>query len=176
MQTDQLRMEFKQIGNISTYQAIENNLEEKDWLYADKLTTLFLRQASGIPKLKLKAKNIPCDALVKVDRLWSDASDGHFGFSVQRELLMEVGGQPGKYHGINASQRLQTAWRKFSQNVGWRNSRGDIQYNNVLELIDSHKTKSPETLPKGNLPWGYRALIDGTATSDVAERIYQCYL
>jgi hypothetical protein len=61
--------------------------------------------------------NFPCADLKTIDRLWVQASQGRYGFSVQKEIYVKCGGQlDGKY----PSDTSDTIWEKFGEEVGWR--------------------------------------------------------
>ena len=78
--------------------------------------------------------NFPCTDLRTIDRLWVKYSNGHFGFSVQKEIYLSVGGKAdGKYYD-------EEAWEKFGDRVGWWND------NEGSEVI--WDTSSP----RGHLP------------------------
>ncbi len=50
--------------------------------------------------------NFPCTDLRTIDRLWVKYSKGHFGFSVQKEIYLSVGGKPdGKYDKENPGKK-----------------------------------------------------------------------
>ncbi|MEM8804754.1 MAG: GUN4 domain-containing protein [Cyanobacteria bacterium P01_G01_bin.38] len=150
--------------NVSSgYAWLEELLQAGNWQDADEFTAQLLRQASNKPSGKLKADDIPCSALLNLDRLWSEA-EGDFGFSEQREIFTNAGGLPGQYHGYNASPELKAAWGKFSQEVNWPSN---------LTYEQARQDFSRESKP-GHLPWKYRALISGTATSYVISRLDQC--
>jgi hypothetical protein len=51
--------------------------------------------------------NFPCTDLRTIDGLWVKYSNGHFGFSVQKEIYLSVGGKAdGKYY--------SKAWEKLA--------------------------------------------------------------
>ena len=80
--------------------------------------------------------NFPCTDLRTIDRLWVEYSNGDFGFSVQKEIYLSVGGKAdGKFN--------REAWEKFSDRVGWRVESSWINYSKVT--FDT----SP---PRGHLP------------------------
>lgn len=68
--------------------------------------------------------NFPCQDLRTIDQLWVKYSEGRFGFSVQKEIYLSVGGKAdGEYH--------RDAWEKFGNKVGWRENEGWIYYSQV---------------------------------------------
>ncbi len=78
-------------------------------------------------------KNFPCDDLRTIDQLWVKYSQGHFGFSVQKKIWLEVGGKVDSETECKLGDRL--GWRKG----GWL-KKSDLTFN----------TKAPI----GHLPWG----------------------
>ena len=58
--------------------------------------------------------NFPCKDLKTIDGLWVQASQGRYGFSVQKEIYVRCGAKlDGNYPGDNI-------WMKFGREVGWR--------------------------------------------------------
>ncbi len=127
------------------YSRLRDLLKAGKWKEADKETYRVMIQAVGKKDgdwfTSDELLNFPCTDLCTIDRLWVRYSNGHFGFSVQKEIYLSVGGKPdGKYY--------QVAWNRFGDRVGWRVKSKWIYYINVTF----------DTLaPKGHLPviwWG----------------------
>lgn len=55
--------------------------------------------------------NFPCEDLRIIDQLWVKYSNGHFGFSVQKEIYQGLGG---------TREYNEEVWEKFGDTVGWR--------------------------------------------------------
>jgi len=69
-------------------------------------------------------KQFPCDDLRILDQLWVQFSGGRFGFSVQRNIYVEVGG--------NLDERYdQKAFDKFSERVKWSEGGKGLGYNKL---------------------------------------------
>lgn len=134
-----------QIDNLSSekgidYTRLRNLLAAKNWEEADKETYQVMIQAVGKKEGKWFTEdellNFPCTDLRTIDRLWVKYSNGHFGFSVQKEIYLSVGGKAdGKYY--------EEAWEKFGDRVGWR-------VNNIW--IDSSDVTFDTSSPRGHLP------------------------
>ncbi|MBN4001487.1 GUN4 domain-containing protein [Nostoc sp. LPT] len=66
------------------------------WEEADKETDRLMLQVAGREKqgyLDLgDIRQFPCEDLRTIDQLWVQYSNGHFGFSVQKEIYLSVGG------------------------------------------------------------------------------------
>ncbi|MBN4000774.1 GUN4 domain-containing protein [Nostoc sp. LPT] len=103
------------------YTRLRDLLAAKNWKEADKETYRVMIQAVGKKDGDYfdrdKLLNFPCTDLGTIDHLWVKYSNGHFGFSVQKEIYLSVSGKAdGKYY--------KEAWEKYGDHVGWRvNSR-----------------------------------------------------
>ncbi|WP_346290897.1 caspase, EACC1-associated type [Sphaerothrix gracilis] len=120
------------------YGHLEELLEQQQWKEADQETAKVMLQAAGRTKEGwLDAESIeqfPCADLRTIDQLWGKYSKGHFGFSVQKEIWLEVGGKVD----------YETE-KKLGDRVGWRVKGQWISYDNV-----TFSTSAQE----GHLPWG----------------------
>jgi GUN4-like len=121
------------------YTRLRNLLAAQNWKQADEETLAVMLKASGRQTEgwldKTSIDNIPDTDLRIIDQLWVESSNGRFGFSVQREIYLEVGGQPGKYN--------SEVWNKFCHRVGWRVKEKSIDYSGVIFST---------TAPVGHLP------------------------
>ncbi|MDB9468303.1 GUN4 domain-containing protein, partial [Dolichospermum circinale] len=92
-------------------------------------------------------KNFPRQELRKMDQLWVKYSNGKFGFSVQKQIWLELG---GKLDGEPDYITDYDTYVKLSERVGWRKNDAWLSY-------DSY-TFSTNAL-RGHLPggwwWGY---------------------
>ena len=72
------------------YTLLQNFLRAKKWREADEKTcTIMLRVAKQEDRGYLDEDDLnkfPCEDLLTIDRLWVEASKGHFGFSVQKKI------------------------------------------------------------------------------------------
>ncbi len=69
--------------------------------------------------------NFPCTDLHTIDHLWVKYSDGNFGFSVQKEIYLSVGGKlDGSYN--------EEALEQFGDRVGWRVDSNWINFSEVI--------------------------------------------
>jgi GUN4-like/Caspase domain len=131
-------------ANYETYLVMLNvwGRREGDWVRAEEI------------------ENFPCADLRTINKLWIKYSDGHFGFSIQKEIYLKVGGQlNGEYN--------EDIWESFGERVGWRRKEIWIQYAQVdfdtNRFYDSEFKETSDTLihkkqlpyvPRGHLPWG----------------------
>ncbi len=143
------------------YTALSHDLEEHNWKQADFDTTEDLLKAFGSNSERTgnvdpqEAANPPCQDIKIVDQLWSKASHGNLGFTVQRQILKQSG---SNYH--QAYNQMQ-----------WQRPGGEwlIQYS-----YDGHREKfKPGYEPdygnpdKGHLPtfergYNFKYSFDGT--------------
>jgi len=120
------------------YYKLRDLLQQGNWKAADRETTMRMcavigRQKQGWLRME-DIKQLPCKDLNIIDRLWIEASNGKFGFSIQKQIWQECG-SPTKYN-MN--------WGRFCDRVGWRKNRKWLSYNNLTFQLN----KAPE----GHLP------------------------
>jgi serine/threonine protein kinase len=122
------------------YTKLRDLLAARNWKQADYETYLVMLKAVGHEKDDLirdkELLNFPCTDLRTIDKLWVKYSNGKFGFSVQKEIYLSVGGiADGKYY--------EEAWKKFADKVGWMREAA------FIGVFLSY----PDTAPKGHLPY-----------------------
>jgi hypothetical protein len=79
-------------------------------------------------------ENFPCADLLEIDRLWLDASNGHFGFSVQKKIWQKHG-SPMDYN---------DKYKKFMEEVGWRSGGSFVNYGDLkFSISNSLKGELP---------------------------------
>ncbi|MFH7024647.1 MAG: GUN4 domain-containing protein [Heteroscytonema crispum UTEX LB 1556] len=128
------------------YTKLRDLLKAGNWKDADYETYLTMIQAVGKKEndyfTRDELLNFPCTDLRTIDRLWVKYSNGRFGFSVQKQIYLEVGGKPdGSYY--------QEAWEKFGDRVGWKVDNNWIWYSDVTFSTSSCR---------GHLPVGWVGL------------------
>ncbi len=120
--------EPKSIQRAIDYTQLRNLLATQNWKQADEETLAVMLEASGRQTEgwldKTSIDNIPDTDLRIINELWVESSNGHFGFSVQRKIYLEVGGKPGQYD--------SEAWDKFCHHVGWRVDGTSRDYSGVI--------------------------------------------
>ncbi|RAM53497.1 MAG: transcriptional regulator [Hapalosiphonaceae cyanobacterium JJU2] len=122
------------------YTRLRDLLAAKNWKEADEETYRVMIQAVGKKDgdwfTSNELLNFPCTDLRTINELWVEYSNGHFGFSVQKEIYLSVGGKTdGKYY--------DEAWEKFGECVKWRVNSSWIFYRDVTFNA---------LAPKGHLP------------------------
>jgi hypothetical protein len=132
------------------FQNLETLLKEGKWRDADVETSnlmlkLTKREQEGWLRVE-DVKNFPRQELRKMDQLWVKYSKGKFGFSVQKQIWLELGGK------LDGEPDWDT-FKKLGSRVGWRNNDKWLSY-------DSY-TFSTNALP-GHLPvvWGLRWWVE----------------
>jgi len=98
------------------YTKLQDLLADGNWKEADgetrnKMLEVMRQQQRGYLNDK-DIKKFPCKDLCTIDQLWVHHSNGRFGFSVQKRIWMEEGGEPGVY--------AYDVYKNFSDCVGWR--------------------------------------------------------
>jgi GUN4-like len=124
------------------------------WKGADYETYLVMIQAVGKKEndyfTSNELLNFPCTDLRTIDRLWVKYSNGRFGFSVQKQIYLEVGGKPdGNFDEVTLN--------KLGDRVGWKVDNNWIRYSGV-----TFSTSAPVGhLPGlgGELWWGGGSLL-----------------
>ncbi len=101
---------------IREYEQLEKFLIAKNWKEADQETGLIMlkimnREQEGWLREE-DCKNFPVKELKKIDDLWIKYSQGHFGFSMQKQIWIECGGKPGEYdHSIYCQMGVKLGWK-----------------------------------------------------------------
>jgi hypothetical protein len=124
------------------FQKLESLLKAGKWRDADLETwelmkKLTKREQEGWLRLE-DVKNFPRQELRKMDQLWVKYSNGKFGFSVQKQIWLDLGGK------LDGEPDWNT-YLKLGDRVGWRENNDWLSYN-------SH-TFSMNAL-RGHLPAG----------------------
>jgi hypothetical protein len=106
------------VSDIHRYEKLKNSLASGDWFEADLETIKILLEVTGKDQDSLtpeSIQNLPINALKVIDRLWSNYSQGRFGFKVQLHTYQEVGGDRNSM--ISNDRRLTEKW---GDRLGWR--------------------------------------------------------
>ncbi|MBD2296954.1 GUN4 domain-containing protein [Anabaena sphaerica FACHB-251] len=114
------------------------NWKEADYETARIILKIAKREKEGVLGLE-DIKNFPIEILLMIDQLWVKYSNGHFGFSIQRQIYQSLGGTQKDY---------QKTWQAFCEQIGWRQAGKWLNYKD----IDCNLTA-----PKAHLPsraWG----------------------
>jgi len=124
--------ELKSEKNID-YQPLEFLLSQGKWREADEKTADLILEGIGYRNwddvYSDNLLNFPKTDLRTMDQLWLNYSRGKFGFSIQKKIWLECGGQVGKYDYETYSQ--------FAKQVGWRQAGNWLRYYQINFSIDA---------------------------------------
>jgi len=116
------------------FQKLESLLKAGKWRDADLETwelmkKLTKREQEGWLRLE-DVKNFPRQELRKMDQLWVKYSNGKFGFSVQKQIWLELGGK------LDGKPDWDT-YVKLSERVGWRENDDWLSYDSYTFSTDT---------------------------------------
>ncbi len=98
------------------YTRLRDLLSAGNWKEADQETSQILCKLAGRDHRgyldTYDYGKFPDTDLSTINQLWLHYSNGRFGFSVQRQIWMECGGQPGAYD--------WSVYERLGDRVGWR--------------------------------------------------------
>ncbi|MEB3283295.1 MAG: serine/threonine-protein kinase [Lyngbya sp.] len=119
------------------YTFLEYLLSQKQWEYADEETAKRLRDVAGKNRNlhRPDLEKLPCEDLGIINNLWMKYSDGSFGLTVQKQIYLETGNKLGQYN--------QKAFEHFGDEVGWRQNKQWLSYNNLSNI---------SFVPRGHFP------------------------
>ncbi|MEH2181649.1 GUN4 domain-containing protein [Nostoc sp.] len=124
------------------YTQLRDLLKAGNWKEADRETLVVMLKATGREEegyLNSESiDNFPCTDLRTIDQLWVRCSNGHFGFSVQKQIWESVAKND----------------EKFGDHVGWRKGMFFNKY--WLSYSDLTFTKNS---PQGHLPAAWDRLL-----------------
>jgi predicted NACHT family NTPase len=110
------------------YSQLAEYLMRSQWKKADKETFNVMLQVAGKENqgyLDEEAiDNFPCEDLRIIDTLWVSVSNGHFGFSVQKEIYQSLGGK---------REYNEKVWNAFCDRVGWNIGGSWLDYDNTFD-------------------------------------------
>lgn len=123
------------ITGAANYTQLRDCLQAGEWELGDRETGRIvlgiaekLRSPEGLSKADKKSsppinylteedwQKFPCEDVYILDRLWSDYSNGHFGFTVQAQIWQEVNGDYALFaEGVGWSMGDAVAWFTYSE-------------------------------------------------------------
>ncbi|QSV56526.1 MAG: trypsin-like serine protease [Dolichospermum sp. UKL201] len=129
-----------------TFQKLEAFLKAGKWRDADLETwqlmkKLTKREQEGWLRLE-DVKNFPRQELRKMDQLWVKYSNGKFGFSVQKQIWLELGGK------LDGKPDWDT-FRKLGSRVGWRKNNEWLSYDSYTFSTNALPGHLPNFLERG---------------------------
>jgi tetratricopeptide (TPR) repeat protein len=142
------------------YTKLRDLLAQGQWKKADQETTALLLRVSNREKEDWlrdeDVKNLSCEDLRTMDRLWVAYSQGKFGFSIQREIYQSLGGT-SEYNGDVSN--------KFGERVGWVTEEkdgwgGDWKFNDLTFDLNAKQGHLPAFSGGGLMvPGGHRGVM-----------------
>lgn len=133
----------------SRYNTLTYLLASQQWREADEETYQVMLNVANSKKGYLDIEdieNFPVDELRIIDQLWVDYSNGHFGFSVQKQIWLDCGGKIGKYD--------SKAYYKFGDRIGWRKDGEWLSYSDFTFNTNALLGHLPAAaVPAGFLGW-----------------------
>ncbi|MEA5579121.1 GUN4 domain-containing protein [Anabaena sp. UHCC 0451] len=166
------------------------------WEEADNETLKVMLEVAGREKqgyLEIEdIEKFPCEDLRIIDQLWVNYSNGHFGFSVQKQIYLEVGGillgqqtnSPLKkiltpflslYSRLGGKVRdedeqIYEAYQRFGDRVEWKVN------NKWIDNSLRHQVKYSTKAPRGHLPTRIpeKCQFNYKHLSSLASRLVNC--
>jgi predicted NACHT family NTPase len=111
---------LKQEVKASKYAKLEALLKAGEWREADQETYRVMIQivekeeGQGFSRQDLET--FPCEDLLSIDKLWVEASNGHFGFSVQKKIWEQCGSPTSSNNN----------YKKLINAVGWQDPKFSV--------------------------------------------------
>jgi hypothetical protein len=107
------------VADVYRFKRLQELLASGDWRQADRETIQVILSVTKAPDLESISPNdvrqFPCNELHVIDRLWTNYSQGRFGFSVQAQLYQSVGGSLE-----TTIAQDYSVIERFGDRVGWR--------------------------------------------------------
>ena len=145
-----------QVFNQPNYAQLETYLQNKQWQQADAESDRILLKIAGEDSA-LDAgfiANFPCKSLSKIDRLWTENSEGRFGFTPQKQAYLDTGNQIGQY--------TESTYEAFGDRVGWRTFNswslyGDLKFTDIAPV--GHLPSPGMVAADNDLRWREREML-----------------
>ncbi|MDJ1178462.1 GUN4 domain-containing protein [Roseofilum sp. BLCC_M91] len=152
------------VTDVERYGKLRDCLSAGHWKEADEETTALMLEAMGQTRHdKLTPDNVlmcPCSVIRVIDRLWLKYSEGKFGFSVQKQLYLEEGGND------DISKVDMKVLEKTAAKVGWFKEGKFLPLENLDFSLDA---------PGGSHPSGWwRSPYGGKMATYFFARMIRC--
>jgi serine/threonine protein kinase len=137
------------------YEKLDELLKNQLWKEADEMTyQLMLEVTKKVKKINVNLKprdlksflpQFPTEDLKIIDQLWLDHSQGKFGFSVQKNLYIEIYQKlKGQYPLGNVDQWYDSkTWNEFCLSNGWKRGKKEFIYREFNFSIDAPQAHLP---------------------------------
>ncbi len=144
----ELRQLKNELSEENFYSQLEDYLRQDDWKKADEETTwLFylVMVQQGYKHWQELCGQFPSEILNKIDELWVNYSQGHFGFSIQKRMGEGMGGE--------LPLDDYDTWEKFGKLVGWYVANDWRDYNSLPFSTESPTGNLPALYLRRDVPW-----------------------
>ncbi|ACK70061.1 GUN4 domain protein [Gloeothece citriformis PCC 7424] len=139
-----MNLNSNEVKLISTkginYTTLNQLLAQGQWQAADVETSKLMLQIMGKQSwhdvYPADIDHFPYGDLMTIDHLWVKYSGGKFGFSVQKEIWLRVGGF------LYADYQTE---QQFATQVGWKTKKDWLEYQELTFSLNA---------PQGHLPLG----------------------
>ncbi|MEM6253586.1 MAG: GUN4 domain-containing protein [Cyanobacteria bacterium P01_D01_bin.156] len=140
---------YRRVMELS-YGVLEGYMRERQWRKADNYTYRVMVQVCKQESYLLldNLRNFPCEDLNRLDDLWLKYSNNQLGFSVQKEIWVDVGGKLD--FGRDGTSAVK-AFEKLGDQVGWRID-GSYNFQGLYDFPE----KKPGSLPSVDVAGGWR--------------------
>ncbi|BAY12706.1 GUN4 domain-containing protein [Calothrix sp. NIES-2098] len=136
------------------YRILQNLLQEGYWQEADELTLYAMLKISSRENDRYfrptDISNFSREHLLIIDKLWQEYSSNLFGFTAQKEIYQNLGGNQNYQHEI---------WEKFSEKVGWRRNEVPLSYEQLTFSRNAVKGHLPHGKKIGSEVIGFLTII-----------------
>ncbi|MEM9927501.1 MAG: AAA-like domain-containing protein [Cyanobacteria bacterium P01_D01_bin.50] len=152
---EELKNQVEESLNQHLYAKFEYHLKGKNWQAADKQTFQLMLNIANRERenflIGQDFEKISCNDLKKINNAWLQNSNGHFGFSVQKQIWKDAGNRLGITELNDEDRKI---YQHLASLVGWYDSkkRMYLPYTQIIEQVDNNFQK----VPKGILPIGGR--------------------
>jgi GUN4-like/AAA-like domain len=151
---EKLKQEIEESLQEHYYDELDNLLAHHKWQEANQRTGRLMLYIAN-PEYQynpsyLNSKDIndfSCQDLKRIDLLWLKYSHRHFGFSVQKNIWLELGNQLNITKDADKDEKGDI---RFGSIVGWYDPQKEQwkNYNELIKLVVALSTQAP----KGSLP------------------------
>lgn len=116
---ERIEENFMLVADLYRYAKLRDTLAAGNWFAADKETINLILDIAGESDLEELSphdiRNFPCNGLRVIDKLWRKYSRDRFGFSIQLQFYVELGGTLETT--IEQNRELIERW---GDRLGWR--------------------------------------------------------
>lgn len=145
---------FRLVADLVRFGPLRDQLAAGELIEADRETARVLYDWVGSTADAITPEAIevfPATPLQILDRLWSEASGGRFGFSTQLRIYRDLGGSLDTLIAQDAER-----FRRFCERVGWGTDRllanPDESDLAAVDELGAEPDAEPRPLPDGALP------------------------